>query len=432
MKPSCLNDSIKQKCDKKSFVILIVFTLIATLSCTSEKKRSPNESSMTENEQYQSGTFGYDLNLLEDKQEIIVLKSDDDKSQVLLSTDYQGRVMTATLDGPDGYSLGWINHDLIRSGEIQEHINAYGGEDRFWLGPEGGQFSLFFKPDVPFDFEHWKTPKEIDTEPFDLISVNDTSARFKKEMTLMNYSGIQFELLVNRNVKLLTQSEIERILGVSIDNNMPFVGVETENNITNTGEFPWTKETGMLSIWILGMLNPSPETTIIIPFREGAKDKLGKIVNDEYFGKVPADRLIIDGEVLYFKGDGKYRSKIGLTPMRAKPVVGSYDGERNVLTVVQFTLPEGRTEYVNSMWELQDDPFSGDAVNSYNDGPLEDGSQMGPFYELESSSPAANLAPGETLVHYHRTIHFKGDEEDLDPIARALFGVSIAEIKAIF
>jgi len=406
--------------------------LIALFSCSSERKRSQTESSMTDQEQFQSGTFGYDLNLLKEKQEIIVLKSEDSRSQVLISADYQGRVMTTTLDGPDGYSMGWMNQDLIRSGEIQEHINAYGGEDRFWLGPEGGQFSLFFEPGVPFDFEHWKTPKEIDTEPFDLISVNDTSARFKKEMTLMNYSGIQFELLVNRNVKLLTQSGIERILGVSIDHNMPFVGVETENSITNTGEFLWTKETGMLSIWILGMLNPSPETTIIIPFREGAKDKLGKIVNDEYFGKVPADRLIIDGEVLYFKGDGKYRSKIGLTPMRAKPVVGSYDGERNVLTVVQFTLPEGRTEYVNSMWELQDDPFSGDAVNSYNDGPLEDGSQMGPFYELESSSPAANLAPGESLVHYHRTIHFKGDEEDLDPIARALFGVSIAEIKAIF
>jgi len=418
--------------NKKCYFLILGLTLIALFSCSSERKRSQTESSMTDQEQFQPGTFGYDLNLLKEKQKIIILKSEDSRSQVLISADYQGRVMTATLDGPDGYSLGWINHDLIRSGEIQEHINAYGGEDRFWLGPEGGQFSLFFKPDVPFDFEHWKTPKEIDTEPFDLISVNDTSARFKKEMTLMNYSGIQFKLLVNRNVKLLIQSEIERILGVSIDHNMPFVGVETENSITNTGEFPWTEETGMLSVWILGMLNPSPETTIIIPFREGAKDKLGKIVNDEYFGKVPADRLIIDEGVLYFKGDGKYRSKIGLTPLRAKPVVGSYDGERNVLTVVQFTLPEGRTEYVNSMWELQDDPFSGDAVNSYNDGPLEDGSQMGPFYELESSSPAANLAPGETLVHYHRTIHFKGDEEDLNPIAKALFGVSIAEIKGIF
>jgi hypothetical protein len=27
------------------------------------------------------------------------------------------------------------------------HINVFGGEDRFWLGPEGGQFSIFFAKD---------------------------------------------------------------------------------------------------------------------------------------------------------------------------------------------------------------------------------------------------------------------------------------------
>jgi hypothetical protein len=118
--------------------------------------------------------------------------------------------------------------------------------------------------------------------------------------------------------------------------------------------------------------------------------------------------------------------------MRSKPIAGSYDEERNLLTIVQFSLPDGTTDYVNSMWKFQDDPFSGDAVNSYNDGPLEDGSQMGPFYELESSSPAANLAPGEKLIHYHRTIHFKGEEKDLDPLVRVLLGVGIESIKAAF
>ena len=180
------------------------------------------------------------------------------------------------------------------------------------------------------------------------------------------------------------------------------------------------------------MLNPSPGTTIVIPFRQGDEAVLGKIVNDEYFGKVPEKRLIVEDGVLFFKGDGKYRSKIGLTPVRAKPVAGSYNEEDRILTIVQFSLPEGRTDYVNSMWELQENPFSGDAVNSYNDGPLEDGGQMGPFYELESSSPAANLSPGERMVHYHRTIHFKGEAEDLDPISKAVLGVSIDEIKAAF
>jgi len=412
--------------------MIIGLTLVALFSCTQQKKQSQNEKSMEDTKQYQPGTFGYDLNLLKENQDIVILSSENKESQIILSTEYQGRVMTSTLNGPEGYSMGWINHELIQSGTFQDHINAFGGEDRFWLGPEGGQFSLFFAPGVPFDFENWFTPKEIDTEPFDLVSNNDTLARFKKEMRLINYSGNQFDLIVNRNVKLLMLNEVEMLLGISVDSSIPFVGIETENCITNTGEFAWTKETGMLSIWILGMLNPSPATTIVIPFREGEESNSGRIVNDEYFGKVPDERLIVGEGVLFFKGDGKYRSKIGLTPMRAKPVAGSYDEERNLLTIVQFSLPEGKTDYVNSMWELQDEPFSGDAVNSYNDGPLEDGGQMGPFYELESSSPAANLAPGDKLIHYHRTIHFSGEKEILDPIAKAVLGVSIREIKEAF
>ena len=41
--------------------------------------------------------------------------------------------------------------DIIASGKTQPHINVYGGEDRFWLGPEGGQFSIFFAKDAKFD-----------------------------------------------------------------------------------------------------------------------------------------------------------------------------------------------------------------------------------------------------------------------------------------
>ena len=93
----------------------------------------------------------------------------------------------------------------------------------------------------------------------------------------------------------------------------------------------------------------------------------------------------------------------------------------------------GAYEYVNSMWQLQDDPYGGDVVNSYNDGPPEPGARpLGPFYEIESSSPALELGPGESGVHVHRTAHFQGDEGVLDPIARAALGVGIAEIRARF
>ncbi|NIY45616.1 MAG: hypothetical protein GWN22_18560, partial [Gemmatimonadetes bacterium] len=87
-------------------------------------------------------------------------------------------------------------------------------------------------------------------------------------------------------------------------------------------------------------------------------------------------------------------------PYRATPVCGSYDAAARLLTIVQYNQPAGATDYVNSMWELQDEPFGGDVVNSYNDGPPEPGAEpLGPFYELETSSPAAALAPGESITH---------------------------------
>ena len=57
--------------------------------------------------------------------------------------------MTSTVGGSNSPSHGWINRELIEAGRNDPHINAYGGEDRFWLGPEGGQFSIFFKTHFP-------------------------------------------------------------------------------------------------------------------------------------------------------------------------------------------------------------------------------------------------------------------------------------------
>jgi hypothetical protein len=104
-----------------------------------------------------------------------------------------------------------------------------------------------------------------------------------------------------------------------------------------------------------------------------------------------------------------------------------------VLTLVEFDLPQGVTDYVNSLWKLQKDPFGGDATNAYNDGPPAPGKPpMGPFFELESSSPAAALEPGKSLTHTHRTIHLTGPETELDPVARAALGLSLNDIKSAF
>lgn len=370
----------------------------------------------------QQGTFGYDLEFLRKHHKDLVLLENGDAQLIVLPA-YQGRIMTSTAEGNAGASFGWLNHELIASGKFTEHFSAFGGEERFWLGPEGGQFSIYFKKGVDFKFDNWFVPKELDTEAFDLVASDKTSAQFEKQMHLENFSGTSFDLKVNRKISLLDDSAIQALLG-KLPTGVKAVGFQSDNMVTNTGRAEWNKSSGMLSIWVLSMLNAGDKTTIAIPYKQGDSASLGKIVTDDYFGKVPADRLKLGDGIMLFKADGNLRSKIGISPERALPMAASYDAANNVLTIAQFSLPEGKKDYVNSLWEQQQNPFSGDAVNAYNDGPIE-GKQMGKFYELESSSPATALAPGQSLSHFHRTIHLKGTKESLNEIVQHLFGVDL-------
>jgi hypothetical protein len=410
---------------KRTHLLLHSILLISiACGCGSNKDRS-GELAV----QYAKGTFGYDLDLLgKFHKDILVLGTDTAGPQVIIAPGYQGRVMTSTAEGFRGSSFGWINHELISSGKLEPHMNAFGGEERIWLGPEGGQFSFFFKKGVPFTFENWFVPKEMDTEPFDVKYLDAREAVFEKRMALTNYSGTLFTMKIQRRVKLLSNSSIDSIIGMALPAGLKTVGFETDNSITNMGQLPWTKKSGMPSIWILSMLNASPATTVVAPYKQGDSSSLGKILTDDYFGKVPAERLKVDSGLIRFSADGKYRSKIGISPKRALPFIGSYDADQGVLTIARFSLPAQAKDYVNSLWKMQDDPFSGDAVNAYNDGPV-DGKQMGKFYEIESSSPAAELDPGMSLGHKHVTIHIKGSKEALDPIARKVFGAGLDQFK---
>jgi hypothetical protein len=207
------------------------------------------------------------------------------------------------------------------------------------------------------------------------------------------------------------------------------VAYESENRLTNVGPVAWRKPTGLLSVWILGQYRPAPRTTVVVPVVAGSAESLGPVVNDAYFGAIPPSRLHVASETVFFRGDGRQRGKIGIPRPRARSVAGSYDPGSHVLTLVQYTLPASARDYVNSMWEQQRAPYGGDVVNSYNDGPLGPGQPpLGPFYEIESSSPAAALAPGESITHVHRTVHLQGPDADLDAMARAVLGVSLDDI----
>lgn len=386
------------------------------------------------------GAFASDQAFLEKHTDILLLTKGS--SAVAVVPAWQGRVMTSTFDRASGPSFGWINRPVIakgflsdeeKKGKLEEHIYIFGGEERFWLGPEGGQFAIFFKPGTKFEFSDWRTPPIIDTEPFKLVKHSADSASFRGDSELTNFSGTTFSVGIDRTVRLLDAADAATNLGVKPGNDIRMVAYETDNRITNRGDQAWTPEKGLLSIWMLGMYNPSPNTTVVIPFKAGDESELGPKVNDTYFGKIPADYLKVEDDILFLKGDGTRRGKIGINPQRTKGLAGSYDADGQVLTIVTYNMQPAPNGYVNSMWEMQKEPYAGDVVNAYNDGSPEPGAPpLGPFYELETSSPAAALKPGETMTHVQRTYHFHGPEIQLEALSTKLLGADLETINAQF
>lgn len=132
------------------------------------------------------------------------------------------------------------------------------------------------------------------------------------------------------------------------------------------------------------------------------------------------------------KIDGCFRSKLGVPASRATNLCGSYDSSKGVLTILWCDIFEDSLNYMNGQWGIQNDPYYGDVINAYNDGPVEDGSVMGPFYEIETSSPGAELAPNESLTHTQKIIHIQGNDKQLDYIIKKLFKTDIYSIKTKF
>lgn len=346
---------------------------------------------------------------------------------IVVSPDFQARVMTSAVDAA-GSSLGWVNRAPISSGQRGTPFDNYGGEDRFWLGPEGGQFSVFFPPGAPFELSHWQTPAGFQEGTWDIATQGETFVSFRRAFGIKNASGTDFDVEVGRRIDVLDASTVSRALGVALPPALPWVAFRSDNQLRNVGTRAWTEQTGLLSIWSLGMFAPADDTWVIAPFEATGQ---GRIVSSDYFGALPSARLRVDEErsVVTFLADGKYRSKIGLSQSRSRPVAASYTRSEKQLTIIRYSVPEAPRPYVNSKWETQAEPFAGDLFNSYNHGTLTPGQLADVrFYELESSSPGAVLAPGQVLNHEHLTFHFVGEESALDAIARPVLGISLASI----
>lgn len=390
----------------------------------------------TTDEKGEAMSYGEARAFLARSTEVVEL-TDGREARVAVCPAWQGRVMTSTCAGVEGPSFGFLNQAFIEAGKPNPHFNNYGGEERLWLSPEGGQFSLWFKPGAKQTLADWFTPPGFNEGAWPVVSrPSASSCRMATRMALENASGTRFDLEVTREVRLIGRSDFDALFGPAAGElvgreGVKLVGYETINRLANRGA-PMSRDKGLVSMWILGMFNAGPGAVVIVPYRPGEVEHLGPVVKSDYFGAVPPERLKVLPRVVLFRADGRYRSKIGTSQQRVRDVAGSIDFGLGVLTLVRFTMPDDPTKhlYMNNMWEVpQAEPYVGDVMNSYNDGPSEHGEQMGAFYEIESLSPARELATGESLEHRHRTVHIQAEPAVLDALAREVLGIDLDTVR---
>lgn len=336
----------------------------------------------------------------------------------IYSPELQGRVMTSAVDLSEP-GQGYWNIATIDRRDDAAAFHNHGGEERFWIGPEGSRFSFYFDEGVPFSRDLWRVPDDLNRGSFEEVG----PGQLERSMHLTNRVGSEFYMLVQREIRRVERSELEELIGALPEGTL-WTGFATANTVTNSGETAWLPETGLPAIWIAGMFLPGESTWAILPFRTDRVDPdQGPAVRSDYFGALDDKRLRTGSNFALFRTDAEYTSKVGILRNRARPIEGAYDPDTRTLTLVRFGPIESSAPYVDERWRIDGDPYYGDVVNSYNHGGPE------PFYELESSSPALALAPGESHTHHSMTVHIRlQTDRDLAAVASAALGVDWQEV----
>ncbi len=355
--------------------------------------------------------FSRDVQFLKEFADAVVLEAPGG-GKVVVSPKLTGRVMTSAFsDNEPGFGL--VNREAITRPPVARGFNNYGGEDRLWLAPEGGPYGLFFDPGAKQELANWYVPPAMDGGVRTPTGQDAASVSFHERIALQNVEGVKFDLSIDRKVEALAKDELEKLLGAALPEGARFVAFRTTNKVTNEAKAALPAD-ALVAPWILGQFRPSPKTTVLLPYK-GAED----VIKKDYFGVVPPDRLALlpegDGGVARFKGDAQLRSKIGVSAAGALGWLGAWDAQRQVLTLVNHSLPPAGAVVPDCNWT---DPNprakSGDVATSYNHG------EEPRFFELESIGPALGAAPKSSVTQVQTTIHLAAEPAALAEIAKKL------------
>ena len=346
--------------------------------------------------------------------------------KIVVAPSLVGRVMGTTVSGSRGQVLGWVNQSAIEQGMNKAPandwgFNNFGGEERFWFAPEGGQFGLCMGRHLS-GLEHYHTPAAFNTQPFKVLDSDRNSVMMKSRMRLANAKGTKFVMDVTRAIRAADACPYTLGCQKQVD----FVGFESKNTVRNVDTKPVRRNQGALGMFLIGQFPSRARSIAIVPFKPGTNRQLGVPIREDYFacchkqGKplLPSRGKWKTGrDFSLFKTAGKTSGKIGIGRQRTIPRLGCLDLDSNELIIMDFDFyPEH--EYVASYWRNLKDPYDGDTANFAWPGPL------GDCYEMEALSPALFLQPGQTFSQRNRIFHIFGPDHIISELCQRFFNVS--------
>jgi len=106
-------------------------------------------------------------------------------------------------------------------------------EDRLWLGPEAGQFGLWFRAGEPFTLNAFRTPAGFNSGPFKVLNASAEAVTMTRQFSVTNYAGTSFDCSVRRVVQLLDEEMAASALSAPLPADLYWAGFETINSLSH-------------------------------------------------------------------------------------------------------------------------------------------------------------------------------------------------------
>lgn len=334
-------------------------------------------------------SFNEDVKFLEAHATVSVLSCPVTSTRVAVVPQLMGAVMTSCPSLENGDSFGFVGYNAIeRDSSLQsENPNSMNAAH-----DEGGIDLLDLVNGRPEGNSSGPGQMVVRATPASKRPAGEeTRFQFEADGEIAGDPGSSRLFHLERVVQILNKGTVATILGTPVSSTIRSVAIRTSNLLRNTGKQPWDAERGWVGLRLRGSVKPGAGQILVVPVPEARRPP--------ELAPGSGDSCCYRDGTAFLKSSGSLDAGNDLFESKADRLVGLYDARRGILTLVQIK------------------PATAAGVE---------------FDHPDRLPPPVPIAPGETIEQTRTTIHFEGGRSELDPIARQVLGVSLAEIETVF